>query len=159
MKTMAITTLAALFLGAMKCLAQSPAAPAAPPAAKDKVKKEKKKPSERMVALMKKIIAVQKTIKDKESAQAACPKFAKLKEKVEKLGDPLQEEMQTDPEAGMAFMMLIMPVAAEVTAGFEELEKKDFYGCEELKEMLLESKTEISIKVENPPQEPAAENE
>lgn len=159
MKTIALMTLAALFLGAMNCLAQSPAAPAAVPAAKDKVKKEKKKPSERMAALMKKIVAVQKTIKDKESAQAAYLQLTKLKEKMEKLELPLQEEMQTSPEAGMAFMMLIMPVAAEVTAGFEELEKKDFYGCEELKEMLLQSKTEISIKVDNPPQEPAEENE
>lgn len=157
MKTMALTTLAVLFCGAMSCFAQTPAAPAPVPAAKDKVKKEKKKPSERMAVLMKKIIAVQKTIKDKESAEAAYKKFVKLKEKMEKLSDPLQEEMQTDPEAGMAFMMQIMPVAAEVSAGFEELEKKDFYGCEELKEMLLQSKTEIRIKVENPPQEPAEE--
>lgn len=139
MKAIALTAVAALFLGALPTLAQQESA--APAAAAGKVKKQKKA-SERLMGLLKKGVAIQKGIKDKESAEAAVPKLKKLAEKMEKLNEPLQEELQNaGPDAGMTFMMQMMGIAASAQEDAERLKKADFYGCEELRE-LMEKKPE-----------------
>lgn len=154
MKTIALTTIAALLFGAAFAPAQETTvetSAAAPKAATEK--KQKKAASQRMMALMKKGMSILKGITDKESAEAAVPKLQKLAEKTKALDKPLQEELQqAGPEGAMSFMMQLAAIAADAQEDIARLEENDFYGCEALKELQQQGEQEEHFHINLTPQ-------